>query len=359
MKGDRMTTRERMLRTLRHEEADRVPVLDVPWGGTLRRWVREGMPAGMDWRDYFGVDKTTIVTADISPRYAREVLEETERYVIFKNEWGVTMKQLKQEDATPEFLDYRICDSALWKEAKRRMQPDPARIDWNTLRNNYKTWKSEGQWLQLGFWFGFDVTHSWFCGLETVLVAMLEEPEWLQDMFGTFLDMSIAHAEMILDAGYEFDAVNWPDDMGYKGTAFFSETLYKELLQPFHRRAVEWAHAHGMAAQLHSCGNIMKLMPYIADTGVDVLNPLEIKAGMDALQLKRDYGQRLTFHGGINAQLWGDEEKVIAEIKNYLPALKRGGGYIFASDHSIPNDTSLHTMSQIIKTVEEIGSCGR
>ena len=53
-----MSSKERIMRMYRHEEADRVPIMDVPWAGTIRRWHREGMPEGVDWIDYFDLDKT-------------------------------------------------------------------------------------------------------------------------------------------------------------------------------------------------------------------------------------------------------------------------------------------------------------
>ena len=144
--------------------------------------------------------------------------------------------------------------------------------------------------------------------------------------------------------------------MGYKGTTFFSPDMYRRLLKPFHKRAIDWAHEKGIYARLHSCGNIMTLVPYLVEIGLDALNPLEIKAGMDPLALKERYGDKLTLHGGINAVLWDDADAIIAEIDRLVPKLKEGGGYIFSSDHSIPNTVSLSTMEKIVARVKEKGS---
>lgn len=350
-----MTTRERFHRMYEHREADRVPIIDSPWEGTLNRWRREGMPANADWRDFFDVDKVEVIGVDISPRYQRKVLEETDRYVIATSEWGVTMKHLKEEDSTPEFLDFQVVTPERWQEAKARMKPDKSRVNWDYLKKNYDRWKVEGSWIQANFWFGFDVTHSWMVGTETLLIAMLEEPEWVTDMFNTYLDSCIALFDMIWDAGYRFDEIYWPDDMGYKGTPFFSNEMYRELLKPVHTRAVQWAHAKGIPAHLHSCGDIMPLIPDIVETGIDALNPLEVKAGMDSLKLKREYGDRLVLHGGINAVLWDQEEAIIAEIRRLLPVLKENGGYIFSSDHSIPNNVSLENFRRIVAEVKQSG----
>ena len=204
-----MTTHERVQRMFEHREADRVPITDDPWAGTIRRWHREGMPEGVDWRDYFGIDKIERISVDITPRYEEKILEETEDYIISTTPWGVTLKNFKLEDSTPEFLDFTITTPDKWEEAKKRMLPTPDRIDWDLLKRNYPKWKANGSWIQAAFWFGFDVTHSWTVGTETFLIALLEEPEWAMDMFNTYLDMCISLYEQIWDAGYQFDSIFW------------------------------------------------------------------------------------------------------------------------------------------------------
>lgn len=350
-----MTSKERFSRMFQHKEADRVPIFDSPWAGTIARWEREGMPKGMDWRDYFDTDKVSTISVDITPRYEEKVLEETDDYRIVTSEWGVTMKQFKEQDSTPEFLDFTVTTPEAWEKAKARMTVSKDRVDWKRLEQDYAKWQQEGHWIEGMFWFGFDVTHSWTVGTETMLIAMIEEPEWVEDMFDTYLDRSIQHFNMIWDAGYRFDSIFWYDDMGYKNTPFFSSEMYRSLLQKYHKKAVAWAHDHGIYARLHSCGDIMPLLPDIMDTGIDALNPIEIKAGMDVFKIKQDYGDRLVLHGGINAVLWDDKEAIVEAIRQAVPVLKENGGYIFASDHSIPNSVSLENMQSIINTVKEAG----
>ncbi len=350
-----MTTKERFLRTFEHKEADRVPIIDDPWGGTIRRWQREGMPVGMEWEDYFGVDKIGNIGVDITPQYEKKIIEETKDYTIYTTGWGVTQKEFKEQDSTPEFIDFKVTTPEAWEDAKKRMLAGENRIPWDYLKKNYDKWVAEGRWIQAGFWFGFDVTHSWMVGTETLLIAMYEEPEWVVDMFNTYLDCCIHNFEQIWDAGYRFDSIKWPDDMGYKNTTFFSNEMYRELLKPVHKRAVDWAHAKGIYAHLHSCGDIMTRIDDLVDIGIDALNPLEVKAGMDPLKLKREHGHELVLHGGINAVLWDDRDAIIAEIDRMVPALKENGGYVFSSDHSIPNSVSLENFKAIVAEIKRVG----
>jgi uroporphyrinogen decarboxylase len=353
-----MTTRERFERMYEHRDADRVPIIDSPWPATVARWQSEGMPADVSFVDFFGLDHVVGISADNSPQYPEELVEETDEFRVTRTRWGATLKQFTHTASTPEFLDFRVQGPDSWAEAKARIRPERDRVNWEYLRRNYRSWREKGYWIQAGLWFGFDVTHSWMIGTERTLMAMVEEPEWLMDIFGHQLDTHLTLLDMIWDEGYEFDAVRWPDDMGYKHNQFFSRSMYRELLLPFQARAVEWAHAHGIKAELHSCGDINPFVPDLIAAGLDALNPLEVKAGMDPLGLKREYGERLVLHGGVNAMLWDNPEAIRAEMEAVVPVLKQNGGYIFSSDHSVPSSVSLEDFRGIVGLAKRLGAYG-
>ncbi len=350
-----MTTRERFQRMFEHRDADRIPIWDGPWGSTIERWQREGMPADADWRDYFGTDHISGIGIDASLRFEARTIEETDEYRIFTTADGATMKDFKHAATVPEHLSYTITSADAWQQAKPRLTPTRDRVDWDQLARDYPIWRERGDWINAYFWFGFDITHSRIVGTERLLMAMVYEPEWIVDMWQTQLDLNIALFDQIWDAGYTFDGIRWPDDMGYKHNTFFSLGMYRELLKPFHQKAVEWAHAKGIKAQLHSCGDVRTFVPDLVEIGIDALNPLEVKAGMDPVKLKETYGDHLVLHGGVNAVLWDQPEAIRAEIQSVVPRLKEQGGYIFASDHSIPSAVSLEDMRGIIELVKELG----
>jgi len=258
--------------------------------------------------------------------------------------------------STPDFLDFRIKSPQDWVDAKARMTPARDRINWKNLEDNYRKWREKGAWIEAGFWFGFDITHAWTVGTERLLMALVDEPEWVVDMFNTELDMSIAMFEMVWQAGYKFDAIRWWDDLGYKGHTFMSVNMYRELLKPVHKRAIDWAHAKGIKACLHSCGDIRTLIPEFIDIGLDSLNPLEVKAGVDPVAVKKQYGKDLVLHGGMNAVLWDKIELMEEEIKTKLPALKENGGYIWATDHSIPDVVGVKEFRRITDLVKKLGA---
>jgi len=353
--GAKLTSRERFERMYQHRDADRIPIIDGPWKETIDRWVSEGMP-DRDYVKHFDLDRLGWLSADNSPRYEYRVIEETDEYTIYTTQWGTTQRSWKAHGSTPEFLDFTIKSPDTWAAAKARMAPSDDRIDWKSIKENYPKWAAEGYWIVGGLWFGFDVVHSWAVGTERVLVAMIEEPEWCFDMFNHYLDVHLKLLDKIWDAGYRFHEVNWPDDMGYKHSQFFSLKVYRELLKPVHKRAIDWAHNKGIPARLHSCGDINPLLPELIEIGLDAINPLEVKAGMDPVALKAKYGDKLVFHGGINAALFDKPDLVIPEIERVVPIMKQNGGYIFSSDHSIPESVSFQNFTRIVEAAKRVGS---
>lgn len=352
---DKMTSHERIKRMFEHRDADRIPVMDSPWSSTIKRWQREGMPDNVDFRDYFDLDKITHINVDITPRYEEKTIEETGDYKIYTSKWGVTMKQWKNANSTPEFLDFTITDPDKWMEAKKRMVLSDDRIPWDYLKKNYKRFREEGHWLEAVLFFGFDVTHSWVVGTETLLIALAEDPEWCIDMFGYCLDMNLKLFERIWDAGYTFDGIFWYDDMGYKHNQFFSLNMYREILKPFHQKAIDWAHSKGIKAHLHSCGDINPFVPELVGMGLDALNPLEVKAGMDPVAMKNKFGDKLVLKGGIDALLYNNLDAMEAEINRIVPIMKEKGGYIFSTDHSVPSNVSLEDFKRIIDLAKKVG----
>ena len=166
-----LTERERMLRTYKRQEIDRIPMYDSAWAGTIKRWYNEGMPKDVAWEKHFGFDKKIRICPDNSPRFERKILEQNDRYTIETTEWGGTQKSFRILDSTPEMLDFYYDSSDKWEEAKKAMLTyHDDRIPWKYLEENYPKWKAEGRFLQLVIWFGFDVAHSRMTGTENMLI---------------------------------------------------------------------------------------------------------------------------------------------------------------------------------------------
>lgn len=351
-----MTSHERYRRVFNHQEPDRLPMRDVFWGSTLERWRKEGLPQGVDPGEYFGFDKLAGIHMDNSPRFPTGVVEDTDEYTIYNTQWGVTQRNWKHRSGVPEFMEFRVVDRDSWAEAKERMVPTEDRVNWKHLDENFETWRAEGRWIIAGGWFGFDVLHSWFVGTERVMMALVEDPEWVKDMIDTMLELDLALMTMIWDRGYHFDCVQWPDDLGYVNGPLISPRSYREVVKPAHARMCDWCHNRGVFTWLHCCGGVMPLIPDFIDAGIDGLQPLEQKAGMDVFDLKRDHGDDLVLEGGIDVRKMPHADQIEEEIRTKLPVLKEGGGYCFHSDHSVPDDVSFQDYCRVIELAKEYGT---
>jgi uroporphyrinogen decarboxylase len=359
-----LTTYERVKRVFEHRDPDRVPITDWIWESTYERWQREGLGAGERFSrrtmiyDMVGMDRIIWLgtnVLDTSPRFAKIIIEESDTYKIERNEWGVTIKNFKPVSSTPQDLAFEITGPDSWRKAKERMTPARDRIDWSILKN-YKRWRKEGSWLAVAPWFGFDICNTRMCGTERIMLALAEDPEWCLDMFNSQLDLTLALLETMWDQGYTFDEFLWYDDMAYRRGLFFSPRMFRELIKPYQQRLIDWSHARNIKAHLHCCGNMKALLPELVAMGIDALHPLEVKAEMDPVQVKKDYGKDLVLHGGFDVRNWDDPEKVEHDIRTVLPVLMENSGYIFSSDHSIPDSVSLENYRHIVRLVREVGA---
>ncbi len=132
-----MTSRERVSLALRLEEADRVAIQDSPWGTTIARWRKEGMPEKTSPADFFNFEFERI-GADLSFRFPGKVLEETDEYRIYTDANGRTLKNWKSSTSTPMLIDYEIKTRDDWEKHKHLLTPERNRINWEAIERTQK-----------------------------------------------------------------------------------------------------------------------------------------------------------------------------------------------------------------------------
>ena len=332
-----MTTYERMRCMYEHEEADRVPVTDDPWSSTLERWHREGMPEDVSFEDYFGLDRFATIDVDNSPRYPEQVVERTAEYVVQKTRWGTTLRNWAHAGGVPEFLHHTIVDPASWAEAKARMTliRTACRGRCSSRTSGAGATKDAGSAPGSGSASTPPIPGSW--APNALLVALVEQPEWSSTCSTTASTSTWPCSTMVWDAGYHFDAITWCDDMGYKGTQFFSRAHVPRVAQA---RAQA---GHRLGARPRHQGPPALLRQH---------QPLRARADRDRPgRAQPAGGEGRHGPGGPQAGVrrpagpstaastpcCGTEpERIEAEMRRVVPAMKQNGGYIFTSDHSVP-----------------------
>jgi uroporphyrinogen decarboxylase len=154
--------------------------------------------------------------------------------------------------------------------------------------------------------------------------------------------MHLANLERFLAAvGDSIDIILFGDDLGMQTGPMLSPQMYCEFFKPRHTRL--WRRAKELAdvkVMLHCCGGVRELLPHLIEAGLDAINPVQIScAGMDAAQLKAEFGRDLTFWGGgcdtREILTEASPEQVAEHVRNQVRTLAPGGGFVFQQVHNI------------------------
>ena len=287
----------------------------------------------------------------------RDVKDETPEYLIVNDDWGTLNKELKAEQTTPGLIDFAVKDRASWEnEFKPLLDYHSDRIEWDALVKQYKELRSNNRYVALSMLDPFECTwHK--VGPDIQLEMMVLQPDWLLDMYEADTALIEAAWNDLWNKGVQPDALWLYGDIAYNAGMMFSPRHYRKLLQPFHQRLCALAHSSGSQVIYHTDGNLEKAIPPLLESGIDCLQPMEVKAGVDVRALKSAYGERLAFMGNIDARLFQENDiaGLEAEMRAKIPEAMQGSGYIYHSDHSIPPGTTLETYEFGLNLAREIG----
>ena len=351
-----MDSRDRVLRVLSGQIPDRVPLDDSYWETTVARWRREGLPPDVSPRDYFRTNEIVCLSGDYTMRFPERVLQEGDTLRIYWDSDGALRKDLHvPEGWTSQWLDYTIRDRRDWQQHQERMAFDADRIAPSAIEA-YQEARAAGRFVCYAAHACFHPT--WMrIGMTNLLISMLEDPDWVHELFAAHVRLVIELYDGMRKLGIEFDGARMADDLGYQAAPLISPALYRDLVYPHHKRLCDHFARDGLRTILHSDGNVAPLIPGFLDAGYTALNPLEAKAGLDVRQLKAQYGDQLVLYGNIDVRaLSGTREEIEREVLPKLAAAKENGGYIYHSDHSVPNSVSFENYAYAIDLVRRYGT---
>jgi uroporphyrinogen decarboxylase len=360
-----MNSIERVANTLDLKPVDQTPIAVSPWGATVERWKSEGhIIQDEDVSEHFGQDIRTggwlNSTADLD--FESVVIEETEETVLSLDGNGAQLRRHKLHDSTPEHVDFTVKDRATWEQhAKPHLtELDRRRIPFEGYRNA-RAFAAEKQ--RFFCWAGvapFEQMHP-VCGHEYMLIGMALDPDWVKDMVQTYTDLTINHQQVLFDEEGAPDGMFYFEDMGFKTQPFMSPAMYEEIVMPGHQRLFDFAHSLGCKVIVHSCGHVAPLVPGLIEAGMDCLQAMEVKAGMDLPTLFRQFGDRIAFYGGVDVRVLinNDRAAIDAEMdRKILPVVEGGGGYVLHSDHSEPPEIDYETMRYFVERGRTLGRNG-
>jgi uroporphyrinogen decarboxylase len=273
------------------------------------------------------------------------VVEEDEETILKKDGNGAFLRQHKHHNATPEHVDFTVKDRSAWEsDIKPLLTPSPDRINFEYYREVKRKAAENGRFFCWSGVNAFELMHP-VCGHEYMLMGMAMDPDWVRDMVDTYAELTMNLWEILFAREGKPDGIWFYEDMGFKERPFMSPDMYKEIVQPGHKRTIDCAHSMGLPVIMHSCGYIEPLLPGMVEAGIDCLQVIEVKAGMDLLRIHKNFGDRLSLCGGMDARnlVANDLEAIKLELSEKIPVVKDGFGYILHSDHSIPDTCEYET----------------
>jgi uroporphyrinogen decarboxylase len=341
---DSMTPSERVINLLNRRPADRASFSEGIWGETVQRWTKEGhLKEGEDIGRHFSMEMQGAgwLNSEANLEQGSVTVKEDEETKLVKNGNGAFLRWWKNKSGTPEHVDFTVKDRATWEaHIKPFMVPDRRRVDFAGYRKAKQDAAARGNFFN---WAGVNVFEQMhpICGHEYLLLGMAAEPEWIRAMARQLSDLTIGMWEMLFAEEGLPEGIFFYEDMGLKERPFMSPAMYRELIMPEHKRTIDWAHQRGLRVIMHSCGFIEPLLPGMIEAGIDMLQAMEVKAGMDMLRMHKLYGDKIGFMGNIDIRevISNDRKRIDAELKKkILPLIAAKTPYILSSDHSTPPD---------------------
>lgn len=341
-----MTNHERFVRTMTFQPVDHPPlVLDGGWRRTHERWCAEGLPEGVSLYEYFDVEPFRLVNVSpetrLFPRFTPQVLSEDELYVEWVDHNGVRCRRRQGdfEDEGTLYVEYPIRGPAdqLWLD--ERLDPaDPGRRanGWDRRLGDLDS-ASDLALIDFGSFYGDLHEHM---GTDAMSLALYDHPDfvhWYNDRIAACceaaFDAVLPDARVTCMGGHE--------DMCFKNGPLISPGMFREFLMPYYRRTVQGARRRGQSLFLQDCdGDVRALLPLWLEAGVNAMSPLEVAAGLDVCELRREYGRDLLMMGGIDKRaLATGKEEIRREVLGKRSVVEEGG-YVPKVDHGVPPDVS-------------------
>jgi uroporphyrinogen decarboxylase len=368
-----LTSTERFGRILRHQPVDRIGLFEVFWRETAQRWSAEGhFPQPEMVSDHFGLDvrrtggeitpgdyRTVNLMADIDA--GEEVVEETESAKLVRDGNGALLRWIKSGSGAPEHVDFAVQDRRGWEEHIRPYLLDERtyerRINFGSYRALRTKCTRENRFMTCGVVGPFDQM-SPMCGHQHLLMGMALDGDWVHAMADLYATVTIHLLEILFQREGLPDGLWVWDDLGFRGRPFMSPAMYRAQLYPAHKKIFDFAHSCGLPVVFHCDGYVEALIPSLIEAGIDCLQPLEAKAGMDLLRLKQRFGSQIALIGGMDERVLetNDRQAVETELLSKLPGAMAGSGYVLQVDHSVSPLVEYDTYKFFVERGLEIGT---
>jgi uroporphyrinogen decarboxylase len=383
-----MNSRERILKALNFEEADRVPydLAGTTWTGITNTAYQNYLKyAGKtieepNWADVIQQivvpSETVLWELNVDVRgvfpltshnwdvYSK--LKDKGDYFEYFDEWGFVhhfpkngywFSLVSGSMETLDFTEEGIVEKGTWPNAGNP-------IRWKGLRERALGYRNNGLAVfTKGLCAGLFEMHQRVRGMENAMLDPFMFPENSDLLVGKLTDLKIEFWDEALNQlGDVIDIAGEGDDYGTQQSQLIAPEQFREYYKPHFKRIINFIKSKKPDVKIlfHSCGNIRPIISDFIEMGVDILNPIHVTAtGMEPVQLKKDFGKDIVFWGGgVDTQHVlpsGTPEQVKDNVKRNIDALAPGGGFVFSTIHNIQAEVPSQNIVAMLEALNEYG----
>jgi uroporphyrinogen decarboxylase len=338
-----LNSRERILAAVNHQPVDRIPT-DI-WA-TPEIWEKLRALYGND--DSIMTELHIDGLAGVDAKYIGPPLPEMPKGEKI-DMWGMRSRSISHPGGTyDEQYFYPLAYAETIDDLDLYQWPRVEWFDYSNMKEEAKSLR-EKRAVICGYLAPF-FYHNLLRGLEQSLVDPLINPELTHEIIRRISDFFYEHHRRMFEAcDGLIDLGQVTDDLGSQNGPLISMDLYKEFYAPQHKRFIDLCHSFGLKVYHHDDGSCREFLPMLVDMGIDLLNPVQWTCpGMDMLELKREFGSAICFHGAVENQKilpFGSPEEVRREVRHCIDSLASDNtGYILAPCHNIQGNTPLENV---------------
>ena len=342
-----MNRREIVIETLRHKRCDVVPH-NIDFTTAARERLRQhlGLTSTAEVSEAVGNFCSQLNVGSVtgpSEGVIDEIYPEPLGLHMYRDDWGAIWRREPGDDigvvtgpplTDPSLTGFQAPEPApraRWLDAFCRENPDKFRLVSLTSPIFQRAW--------------------FLRGFEEFLMDLILHKAFVHEL----VEMIVEYTTKVVNeaVAYDIDAFFLMDDWGQQEGLLMSPQMWREYFKPGMAKLFSIVKEKGLFLFFHSCGDIECLLPELIEMGVDVLNPFQPEV-MDVYRIKREYGARLSFYGGIGTQdllPYGEVAEVQADVRRKTEVLGEDGGYILAPAHAVQADVPLENILALVEAM--------
>jgi len=385
------TPQDRFKAAIHFRKSDAMAWVETFWDETVLQWLEQGLPAqrvtlvewemgrggallanlpavkGFNPNSYFGCLPLfgCLLPVDVGPmpRYKLQLLNETDRHLEFLTETGAKARRSKTGEyswySMPMFVEFPVKDRQTWYEYRKRLDPyDPRRYpkDWGAeaYARTFENYQDGATTVRFNGFYGFGAQ---LMGIPTFNLMFYKDPELMHDMIEYWEYYTVETIRAAVETlENRIDLAFWWEDMADRHGPCVSPKIFKEFFLPHYKRVTSFLAKNKIDRVLMDTdGNIGPLLDLLIEAGINGQWPLEVNSGMNAVELRKKYGEKLFLMGNLDkAELAKGGEAMRREVDSKLPVLKEIGGYLPGADHVIPVEMTLEKFKEYAEYIKRL-----